>query len=158
MADTARRNRLTHPWHDLEPDDRAPEEFYGSLADIPLGSKTKYKLDKLTSLIKLNRVLGSARDYPTNFIPQTLEKNGEPLSILVLCQGTLTAFTSVHVRTMGFDDHDGLRCAGTPRRLPSQRKIRSLLRTKEPRKHLRTMGCSSSFSRDTSNRDARLSQ
>ncbi len=65
---------MTHPWHDLEPDDRAPEEFYGSVTEIPLGSKTKCKLNKLTSLIKPSRVLGSARDYPTNFIPQTLEK------------------------------------------------------------------------------------
>jgi inorganic pyrophosphatase len=102
MGDTARRKRLIHPWHDLEPGDRTPEEFY-SVIEIPLGSKAKYQLDKPASLIKLNRVLGSAACYPTNagFIPQTLEKDGDPLSVLILCQGPLTPLTLVHVRTLG---------------------------------------------------------
>jgi inorganic pyrophosphatase len=102
MADTARGNRLIHPWHDLEPGDRTPEEFY-SVIEIPLGSKAKYELDKPTGLIKLNRVLGSAACYPTNagFIPRTLEKDGDPLDVLVLCQGPLTPLTLVYVRTLG---------------------------------------------------------
>src|SRR5216684_4195993 len=64
---------MIHPWHDVTPGDKLPQEFY-SIVEIPFGSSVKYELDKNSGLIKLDRVLYSAVYYPANygFIPLTL--------------------------------------------------------------------------------------
>lgn len=64
---------MTHPWHDLDPGDQVPCEFY-AVIEIPLGSNIKYELDKGSGLIRMDRVLYSAVFYPANygFIPRTL--------------------------------------------------------------------------------------
>lgn len=51
---------MTHPWHDLSPGDEVPREFY-AVIEIPLGSNIKYELDKGSGLIRMDRVLYSAR-------------------------------------------------------------------------------------------------
>lgn len=78
---------MIHPWHDVTPGDKLPQEFY-SIVEIPFGSSVKYELDKVSGLIKLDRVLYSAVYYPANygFIPQTLAEDDDPLDVLVLCQ------------------------------------------------------------------------
>ena len=45
-----------HPWHDVTPGDKLPQEFY-SIVEIPFGSSVKYELDKTSGMIKLDRVL-----------------------------------------------------------------------------------------------------
>src|SRR6187431_645890 len=64
---------MIHPWHDVTPGEQMPAEF-NAIIEIPFGSSVKYELDKLSGLIKLDRVLYSAVYYPANygFIPQTL--------------------------------------------------------------------------------------
>jgi inorganic pyrophosphatase len=64
---------MTHPWHDVPIGDEAPEEFT-ALIEIPKGSRVKYELDKLTGLLKVDRILYSGVIYPANygFIPRTL--------------------------------------------------------------------------------------
>ena len=66
---------MIHPWHDVTPGDKLPQEF-DSVIEIPFGSSVKYELDKSSGLIKLDRILYSAVYYPANygFIPQRWPK------------------------------------------------------------------------------------
>src|SRR5437762_3394100 len=93
---------MIHPWHDVTPGDKLPQEFL-SVIEIPFGSSVKYELDKTSGLIKLDRVLYSAVYYPANygFIPQTLAEDDDPLDVLVLCQETVVPLTLMHARTIG---------------------------------------------------------
>ena len=66
---------MTHPWHDLSPGNKVPYEF-DAIIEIPLHSNIKYELDKVSGMIRMDRVLYSAVFYPANygFIPQTLAR------------------------------------------------------------------------------------
>ena len=76
---------MIHPWHDVSPGEDVPQE-YNAIIEIPFGSSVKYELDKLSGLIKLDRVLYSAVYYPADygFIPRTFCDDGDPLDVLVL--------------------------------------------------------------------------
>src|SRR5258706_14019981 len=93
---------MIHPWHDVTPGDKLPQEF-DCVIEIPFGSSVKYELDKASGMIKLDRVLYSAVYYPANygFIPQTLAEDDDPLDVLVLCQETVVPLTLIHARTIG---------------------------------------------------------
>lgn len=54
--------------------------------EIPMGSQNKYEHDKVTGLIRLDRVLYSPIHYPADYgyVPETLAGDGDPLDILVL--------------------------------------------------------------------------
>ena len=93
---------MIHPWHDVTPGDNLPQEFQ-SVVEIPFGSSVKYELDKVSGLIKLDRVLYSAVYYPANygFIPQTLAEDDDPLDVLVLCQESVVPLTIIHARAIG---------------------------------------------------------
>ena len=93
---------MIHPWHDVTPGEDAPQEF-NAIIEIPFGSSVKYELDKMSGLIKLDRVLYSAVYYPANygFVPQTLAEDDDPLDVLVLCQETVVPLTLIHARTIG---------------------------------------------------------
>jgi inorganic pyrophosphatase len=93
---------MVHPWHDLNPGEKVPEEF-DAVIEIPRGSNVKYELDKPSGLIRVDRVLYSAVYYPANygFIPQTLAEDGDPLDVLVLCQEAVVPLALIHARTVG---------------------------------------------------------
>ena len=93
---------MIHPWHDVTPGDKLPQEFQ-SVIEIPSGSSVKYELDKSSGLIRLDRVLYSAVYYPANygFIPQTLAEDDDPLDVLVMCQDTVVPLTIIHARCIG---------------------------------------------------------
>jgi inorganic pyrophosphatase len=93
---------MIHPWHDVTPGEELPRE-YDTVIEIPFGSSVKYELDKVSGLIKLDRILFSAVYYPANygFIPQTLAEDDDPLDVLVLCQETVAPLTIIHARTIG---------------------------------------------------------
>src|SRR5438067_9194321 len=93
---------MIHHWHDVTPGENIPKEF-NAIVEIPFGSSVKYELDKVSGLIKLDRVLYSAVYYPANygFIPQTLAEDDDPLDVLVLCQETVVPLTLMHARTIG---------------------------------------------------------
>ncbi|MGI9101225.1 MAG: inorganic diphosphatase [Terriglobales bacterium] len=93
---------MIHPWHDVTPGDKLPQEFR-SIIEIPFGSNVKYELDKDSGLIKLDRVLYSAVYYPANygFIPQTLAEDDDPLDVLVLCQEAVSPLTIIYARAIG---------------------------------------------------------
>src|SRR5512135_84989 len=93
---------MIHPWHDVTPGEQLPQEF-NALVEIPMGSSVKYELDKMTGLLRLDRVLYSAVYYPANygFIPQTFAEDDDPLDVLVLCQEPLAPLTLVKARAIG---------------------------------------------------------
>jgi inorganic pyrophosphatase len=75
---------MLNPWHDLTPGPHPPDEVT-AIIEIPMGSRNKYELDKVSGLLRLDRVLYSAVHYPGDygFIPRTLHEDGDPLDILV---------------------------------------------------------------------------
>lgn len=99
-------------WHDLELGEKAPEEF-NVIIEIPKWSKNKYEVDKKTGLIKLDRAMKTAQDYPFDygFAPQTLWEDDDPLDVVVLTTYPLLPNILVVVRPIGvmrmIDDGEG---------------------------------------------------
>ncbi len=99
-------------WHDLELGEEAPEKF-NVIIEIPKGSKNKYEIDKKTGLIKLDRAMKSAQDYPFDygFAPQTLWEDGDALDVIVLSTYPLATNILVEVRPVAvmhmIDSGDG---------------------------------------------------
>ena len=95
-----RRTHPFHPWHDVSPG--TPSAFT-AVVEIPLGSSNKYELDKVSGLLKLDRVLHSAVFYPANygFIPQTMADDGDPLDVLILSSDPAYPMTLVSARPIG---------------------------------------------------------
>jgi inorganic pyrophosphatase len=91
-----------NPWHDVTPGEKIPDEFE-AVIEIPFGSSVKYEMDKVSGLIRLDRILFSAVYYPANygFIPQTLAEDDDPLDVLVMCQESVVPLTIIHARTVG---------------------------------------------------------
>ena len=77
-----------------------------ALIEIPLGSKNKYELDKVTGRIKLDRVLYAAMIYPAEYgvIEQTLAPDGDQLDILVICNDPTFPGCIVPARVLGYLD------------------------------------------------------
>lgn len=71
--------------HDITPGENVPNEIT-VVVEISKGSKNKYELDKMTGLIKLDRVMHTGQDYPFDygFIPQTHWHDGDPLDVVLL--------------------------------------------------------------------------
>lgn len=86
-------------WHDLELGEKVPQEF-NVIIEIPRGSKNKYEIDKKTGLIKLDRAMKSAQDYPFDygFAPQTLWEDGDALDVVVLSTYPIASGILVVVR------------------------------------------------------------
>jgi len=93
---------LTHPWHDLDPGEGAPEEFL-AVIEIPKGGKVKYEVDKASGMLKVDRVLYSSVVYPANygFIPRTLGEDHDPLDVLVLMQEPVQPLSILRARAIG---------------------------------------------------------
>ncbi len=89
-------------WHDISKE-RITENQFESLIEIPKGCKAKYELDKETGLLRLDRMLYTSTVYPSNygFIPRTLADDGDPLDVLVLCEGAIYPMTLVTCRPIG---------------------------------------------------------
>lgn len=75
-----------------------------ALIEIPLGSKNKYELDKVTGRIKLDRVLYAAMIYPAEYgiLENTLAPDGDPLDILVICSDPTFPGCTVPARVLGY--------------------------------------------------------
>ena len=96
---------MMHPWHDVTPGlpDRELPGFFKAIVEIPKGSSNKYELDKISGMLKLDRVLSSAVYYPANygFIPQTLGEDNDPLDVLVFCGEKVPPLTICPARAVG---------------------------------------------------------
>lgn len=89
-------------WHDVELGEKVPEEI-NVIIEIPRGSKNKYEVDKKTGLIKLERAMKTAQDFPFDygFAPQTLWEDDDPLDVVVLTTYPLVPGILVTVRPIG---------------------------------------------------------
>jgi len=70
------------------------------IVEIGRGSKNKYEIDKETGLIKLDRAMHTAQDYPFDygFVPKTLWHDGDALDVLILTTYPLEPGILVNVR------------------------------------------------------------
>jgi len=93
---------VKHPWHGASYGEKAPETV-NALIEIPQGSRSKYEVDKVTGLLKLDRVIYSSFQYPINygFIPQTLGLDNDPLDILVICSQAIQSLCLVEAKVIG---------------------------------------------------------
>jgi inorganic pyrophosphatase len=93
---------MSNLWHDIPPGPHPPEQVT-AVIEIPSGSRNKYELDKVTGLLKLDRVLYSAVQYPGDygFIPGTLAEDGDPLDVLVLINEPTFPGCLITVRPVG---------------------------------------------------------
>ena len=96
---------MLHSWHDVRPGIASlplPQHFR-AIIEIPKGSSNKYELDKLTGMLRLDRVLSSAVYYPANygFIPQTYAEDNDPLDVLVFCTEKVPTLCICEARAIG---------------------------------------------------------
>ncbi|MCC6600893.1 MAG: inorganic diphosphatase [Crocinitomicaceae bacterium] len=93
-----------HPWHEVDSSFDRNEGVVSGIVEIPLGSKAKYEVDKISGLLRLDRVIFSAFHYPINygFIPRSLGDDGDPLDILVLSQVSIAPLCLVKARIIGY--------------------------------------------------------
>ena len=86
--------------HDI---DSGTADTMNVVIEINKGSHNKYEIDKKTGIIKLDRVMHSAQDYPFDygFVPQTLWDDGDALDVVVLTTYPLTPGTLVEARPIG---------------------------------------------------------
>ncbi len=91
-----------NPWHSISYGELAPS-IVNAIIEIPKGSKGKFEMDKVSGLIRLDRVLFSAVHYPANygFIPQTYGEDNDPLDILVLTSIDLPVMCLVKAKVIG---------------------------------------------------------
>jgi len=91
-----------HAWHELALGERI-EDHFAAVIEIPKGSKVKYELDKVTGLLRVDRILHSAVHYPANygFLPRTFCDDGDPLDVLVLGQEPVVPLCIVRARAIG---------------------------------------------------------
>jgi len=63
-----------------------PPDEINVVIEIPKGSNIKYEIDDETGAVFVDRKLFTAMFYPCNygFVPQTNEKDGDPVDVLVL--------------------------------------------------------------------------
>lgn len=93
---------VLHPWHGAHYGDKAPAHV-NALIEISQGSRAKYEIDKITGLLRLDRVIYSSFHYPVNygFIPRTLGEDGDPLDILVICSESIQPLCLVDATVIG---------------------------------------------------------
>ncbi len=91
-----------HPWHDVETGSQQPF-LVNVIIEVPMGSKTKYELDKPSGLIRVDRVLFSSVHYPANygFIPRTYCGDHDPLDVLVLGQDPVAPLSIMTAKPIG---------------------------------------------------------
>jgi inorganic pyrophosphatase len=94
---------VAHPWHDiaLPPDDAL--DVFPVVIEVPQGTKNKYELDKVTGLLRVDRVLYSSVHYPANygFVPRTYAEDDDPIDVLVLGQEPVVPLAIVQARAIG---------------------------------------------------------
>lgn len=89
-------------WHDVSYGKNAPKSF-NVIIENPRGNKNKYEVDKETGLIKLDRPMKTAQDFPFDygFVPQTYWHDNDPLDVIVMSTYPLAPGILVEVRPVG---------------------------------------------------------
>ncbi len=89
-------------WHEISAGEDIPSVI-NVIVECPKGTKNKYEIDKETGLIKLDRAMKSAQDYPFDygFVPQSLWDDGDALDVVLLTTYPLFPGILVEARPVG---------------------------------------------------------
>ncbi len=89
-------------FYQLPPGPNVPEVI-NVVIEVPRGSANKYEYDKELGIVKLDRVLYAAMQYPGDygFIPSTLGGDGDPLDVLILSTHPFLPGVLVEARVLG---------------------------------------------------------
>src|SRR5690606_9601310 len=89
-------------YYRVQPGTRLPE-VANAIIEIPKGCRSKFEVDKLTGLFKLDRYLYSPSHYPGDygFIPQTLAEDGDALDILIMVSEPTFTGCLIETRVIG---------------------------------------------------------
>lgn len=80
-----------------------PPEELNVVIEIPRGSNIKYEIDDETGALFVDRKLFTAMFYPCNygFVPQTEEKDGDPVDVLVLGNDPVVPSSVIRANPVG---------------------------------------------------------
>jgi len=87
----------------VTPGKNAPEAF-NVVIEIPMNADPiKYEVDKESGAIFVDRFMGTAMHYPTNYgyVPQTISGDGDPVDVLVITPFPLIPGVVVPCRAIG---------------------------------------------------------
>lgn len=86
-------------WKEIGAGKEAPNVI-NVIIEIPKGSKNKYEIDKENGLIKLDRAMKTAQDYPFDygFVPQSYWEDNDPLDVVLLTTYPLSPGILVEAR------------------------------------------------------------
>lgn len=97
----------------VKPGDKAPDAF-NVIIEIPMNADPiKYEVDKESGAIFVDRFMGTAMHYPTNYgyVPQTISGDGDPVDVLVITPFPLIPGVVVTCRPIGIlkmEDEGGI--------------------------------------------------
>ena len=80
-----------------------PPDEINVVIEIPKGSNIKYEVDDSTGALFVDRQLLPAMFYPCNygFVPQTKEKDGDPVDVLVLGEDPVAPSAVIKANPVG---------------------------------------------------------
>jgi inorganic pyrophosphatase len=80
-----------------------PPDEINVVVEIPRGSNIKYEIDDETGALFVDRKLFTAMFYPCNygFVPQTKEKDGDPVDVLVLGNDPVAPSSVIRANPVG---------------------------------------------------------
>ena len=87
----------------VKPGDKAPDAF-NVVIEIPMNADPiKYEVDEESGAIFVDRFMGTAMHYPTNYgyVPQTISGDGDPVDVLVITPFPLIPGVVVTCRPIG---------------------------------------------------------
>ena len=113
----------------VTPGSKVPEAF-NVIIEIPMNSDpVKYEVDKESGALFVDRFMGTAMHYPTNYgyVPQTIAGDGDPVDVLVMTPFPLPPGVVVPCRALGIlmmEDEGGLKLQLFKSSLKAARKYR----------------------------------
>jgi inorganic pyrophosphatase len=119
----------------VSPGKNAPETFNVVIEISANSDPIKYEVDKESGAVFVDRFMGTAMHYPTNYgyVPQTLAGDGDPVDVLVMTPFPLPSGVVVACRPIGIlhmEDESGVDgkvlAVPTQKLLPAYDKINSL--------------------------------
>lgn len=91
------------PLMQVTPGRNVPDDI-NVIIEIPTYSyPVKYEMDKLTGCLMVDRFMGTAMQYPTNYgyIPHSLSEDGDPVDVMVITPEPLLSRSVVRCRPIG---------------------------------------------------------
>ncbi len=91
------------PLMDVSPGKAVPEDI-NVVIEIPAYSDpVKYEIDKDTGALFVDRFMGTAMQYPTNYgyLPHSLSEDGDPVDVLVISSSPILSRAVVRCRPIG---------------------------------------------------------